>query len=238
VSAGRERSPLHRPHRRTKSSAARPLRLVTAADATARNESEATPAGGSPALAVWRLARSSSRLLPSELARRLIAHYSEPGDLVLGAADALRQAERLGRRVLPTNARAITASAGRVIALRPDERAALAIAALNAPASERRAAELAAQLGARLNPGAFLVLAPVDARGRLGAIVHACQQHGLQYWQHVVVLHPGGLEPERVAAEGVGCRSLRCHRDLLIFRRPAATDALASEAAAVAKVAA
>jgi hypothetical protein len=81
------------------------------------------------------------------------------------------------------------------------------------------------------------VLAPVDARGRLGAIVHVCQQQGLQYWQHLVVLHPGELESEPIAAEGTGCRSLRWHRDLLVFRRPAAADALASEAA-VAEVAA
>jgi hypothetical protein len=126
--------------------------------------------------------------------------------------------------------------AGREIALRPDERAQLAIAALSARAGERRAGELAAQLSARLNPGAFLVLAPVDARGRLGAIVQACQEQGLQYWQHVVALHSDELEP--AAAEGTGCRSLRRHRDLLVFRCPAAADALASEAAAVAEVAA
>src|SRR5439155_15551162 len=132
----------HRPHRRTKSSTARPLQLVTAADAAARHESEATPAGGRPALAVWRLERSSNRPLPRELTRQLIAHYSEPGDLVLGAADALRQAKRLGRRALPTNAHASAARAGRpgrVIALRPDERAQLAIAALSARAGERPA---------------------------------------------------------------------------------------------------
>jgi hypothetical protein len=217
---------------------ARPLQLATATDAAATNESEATPAGGRPALAVWRLKRSSNRPLPSELVRQLIAHYSQPGDLVLAAADALRQAERLGRRALSTNPHASAARAGRVIALRPDERAALAIAALNAGASERRAGDLAAQLSARLNPGAFLVLAAVDARGRLGAIVQACQQQGLQYWQHVVALHPGELEPQPVAVEGTGCRSLRRHRDLLIFRRPAAANALASGAAAVAEVAA
>jgi hypothetical protein len=217
-----------------------PLQLVTATDAAERNESEAAPAGGRPALAVWRLERSSNRPLPSELVRQLIAHYSEPGDLVLAAADVLAQAARLGRRAISANPHASGARGGRVIALRPDERAELAIAALSARAraSERRAADRAAQLGARLNPGAFLVLAPADARGRLGAIVHVCQQQGLQYWQHVVALHPGELEPKPVVVEGAGCRSLRCHRDLLIFRRPAATDALASEAAAAAEVAA
>jgi hypothetical protein len=227
---------LHRKHRRTKSSVARRLQLVTATDAATGSESEVTPAGGRPALAVWRLERSSNRSLPSELVRLLIAHYSEPGDLVLAAADALRQAERLGRRALSTNPHASAIRAGRVIALRPDERVALAIAVLNARASERRAAELAAQLSARLNPGAFLVLAPVDARGSLGAIVHACQQQGLQYWQHVVALQPGEFEPQPV--EGTGCRSLRRHHDLLICRRPAAANALASEAAAVVEVAA
>jgi hypothetical protein len=217
---------------------ARRLQLVTATDAAAVNESEATPAGGRPALAVWRLKRSSNRPLPSELARELIAHYSEPGDLVLAAADALRQAEGLGRRALSTNPHAPAVRAGCVTALRPDELAALAIAALNAHTSERRAADLAAQLSARLNPGAFLVFVPVDARGRLGAIVQACQQQGLQYWQHIVALQPGELEPQPVAVEETGCRSHRCHHDLLIFRRPAAADALASEAAAVAEVAA
>jgi hypothetical protein len=229
---------LQRPLRRTKSSTARPLQLVTDTDATATNESEATPASGRPALAVWRLERSSNRPLPSELVRQLIAHYSEPGDLILAAADALPQTRRLRRRALSTNPHASRVRAGRVIALRPDERAVLAIAALNARANERSAAKLAAQLSARLNPGAFLVLAPVDAHGRLGAIVHACQQQGLQYWQHVVALQPGELEPQPVAVEGTGSRSLRRHHDLLVFRRPAGADALASEAAAVAEVAA
>lgn len=246
MSAAEKGASLHHPHRRTETTSAPQLRLITGTDSPVRSETESTRARVKPALAVWRLERSrSTRPLPSELARQLIEHYTEPGDLVLasqGASDALRQARRLGRRALPLNtcrrnARGPSESAD-VIALRPDEPAELAIVVVTPRVSERRAADLAAQLSERLKPGAFLVLAPDDVGGRLGAIVRACQQQGLQYWQHVVALHPDELEPKPVAAEGTGRRSLRCHRDLLIFRRPAATDALASKAAAVAEVAA
>jgi len=66
---------------------------------------------------------------------------------------------------------------------------------VNARVRERSAAGLAAQLRDRLKPGGFLVLAPDDARGPIGAIVRGCQQQGLQYWQHVVAIDPG--EPEQ-----------------------------------------
>jgi len=229
---------LHHATRRANTSSDRHLRLVTDTDAHASADSEPRQTRAKPALAVWRLERASKRALPSNLARQLIAHYTDRGDLVLaprrGGSEALRQARRLGRRALPLEAsnRHAGDAAADAIALRPNERADLAIAALNVNASERHATQLAAQLLARLKPGAYLVLAPEDARDRLGAIVHACQQNGLQYWQHVVALDPAaynGQPSGRDAAEGR--RSIRCHRDLLVFRRPAQADAVASEAA-------
>ena len=77
------------------------------------------------------------------------------------------------------------------------------------------------------------MLALDGAHGPLGAIVRACQQQGLQYWQHIVAVDPRqpGRERSGGGATGDAARSLRCHRDLLVFRRPAQADAVASEAA-------
>jgi hypothetical protein len=248
VSAAEKGASLHHATRRTNSSSDRHLRLVTDTDAHASVDSEPRQTHAKPALAVWRLEHTSKRALPSELALQLIAHYTDRGDLVLASwrsgNETLRQARRLGRRALALDASNRHAGeaathAEDVVALRPNERADLAIAALNVNAGERHATELAAQLLARLKPGAYLVLAPEDARGSLGAIVHACQQNGLQYWQHVVAVDPAaynGQPSGREAAEGR--RSIRCHRDLLVFRRPAQVNAPAGEAAAAAKDAA
>lgn len=227
----------------------RHVRLVTDTDPQTRADTEPKQTRVKPALAVWRLENTSTPALPAELARQLIAHYTDRGDLVLaprpGGSDALREARRLGRRALAldaSNKRAGEAAvhAGDLVALRPNERAALAIAALDASASERRASEFAASLFARLKPGAFLVFALEDARAFLGAIVHDCQLSGLQYWQHVVALDPTACNeepPDRDAATEAR-RSIRCHRDLLVFRRPAQVDALPYEAVAAAEVAA
>jgi hypothetical protein len=235
---------MHHATRRANTSSDRHLRRVTDTDPHARADNGPRQTRVTLALAVWRLEHPSKRVLASYVARQLIAHYTDHGDLVLASRrsgnEALREATRLGRRAIPfevSNRNAGDAEA--VIALRPDEGADLAIASLNVNASERRATELAAQLLARLKPGAFLVIAFEDARDGLGAIVHACQQNGLQYWQHVVALDQAAYNGEpssRDAAEGR--RSIRCHRDLLVFRRPIHADALAGEAAAAAKVAA
>ncbi|MBA3736779.1 MAG: hypothetical protein H0W90_16575, partial [Actinobacteria bacterium] len=143
----------------------------------------------------------------------------------------------------PSNGEAgeAAANAGAVIALRPNERAALAIAALGAGASERPGSELTAQLLARLEAGAFLVLGLADARDGFGAIVRACQRQGLQYWQHVVALGPAAFTSEPPDGDDGARerrRSIRCHRDLLVFRQPAHAAALAGVKAAVAEVAA
>ncbi len=226
------------------------VRLVTDTGARARTESEPGQTRVKPALAVWRLESTGKRAFASELARQLIAHYTDRGDLVLvprrGGSEALREASRLGRRALAldlSNGQAgeAAANAGGVIALRPDERAALAIAALGARASERRASELTAQLLARLRAGAFLVLVLADARDGLGATVRACQRQGLQYWQHVVALAPAAFTSEPPDGDDHARerrRSIRCHRDLLVFRQPPHADALAGVAAAIAEVAA
>jgi hypothetical protein len=248
VSGAEKGASLQHATRRANTSSDRHLRLVSDSDAHASVDSEPRQTRAKPALAVWRLERTSTRALPSNLARQLIAHYTDRGDLVLAArrsgTETLRQARRLGRRAVPfeaSNRPAGDAAADgeAVIALRPNEGADFAIAALNVNASERHATELAAQLLPRLKPGAFLVLALEDARDCLGAIVHAGQQNGLQYWQHVVALDPTAYNGEpsgRDAAEGR--RSIRCHRDLLVFRRPIHADALAGEAAVTAQVAA
>jgi hypothetical protein len=233
MSAAEKGASLHQHHAQTTPTQA--LRLV-ADDARAAGTTAAQPARARPALAVWPLACRGKRPLPRELARQLIAHYSEPGDLVLAAAsagEALRAAQQLGRRSLPLKTRARTsAAADGVTRLRANERADLAIAALGAAASARAAAGAAARLTERLKPGAFLLLALDGAHGPLGAIVRACQQQGLQYWQHIVALDPRQLVSERGGgATRDAARSLRCHHDLLVFRRPAQADALASEAA-------
>jgi hypothetical protein len=178
--------------------------------------------------------RSSAGPLPGELVRRLIAHYSDPGDLVVvatGASDALHQARRLGRRALtlpvcdhePRDARS------NLIELRPNERADLAIGLLR-----KRSVPDLPQLCDRLKPGAFIVLVRGDEHHGLGGVVHACQQQGLQYWQHVVALDPAEREREAEPRELNERRARRCHRDLLVFRRD--TDAVerAGAAAAVA----
>jgi hypothetical protein len=248
VSAAEKGAPLQHPVRRKATTTTRNLRLISETDTPSRSETEGTRPRTKPALAVYRLECSSNKPLPGELARQLIAHYTDRGDLVLAtqrASNALPQARRLDRRARPLSARRRCACetgvrGEAVIALRPNERADLAIGALNANASERRASHVAAQLSARLKPGAFLVLVFDDARDHLGAIVHACQQQGLRYWQHVVALDAAAIDCEPSDEDVLATerrRSIRCHRDLLVFRRPAHTNALAGEAAGVAEVA-
>jgi len=228
---------LHQHHAQTEPT--RALRLVADGDLRAAAKT-AQGVRARPALAVWPLACRGRRPLPRELARQLIAHYSEPGELVVAAPsahEALRGARQLGRRSLPLIPRGQRSSAtAAVTALRANERADLAIAALGTPASTRAAAAIAARLRERLKPGGFLVLALEGTHGPLGAIVRACQQQGLQYWQHIVA-----IDRRQLACEGTGggaggdaVRSIRCHRDLLVFRRPAQADAVASEAAGAA----
>jgi hypothetical protein len=222
------------PQHHAQTTPTRELRLVAEDHAGTAGTTAAGRARARPALAVWPLACRGKQPLPRELARQLLAHYSEPGDLVLAApsaGEALRAAQQLGRRILPlkTRARRSAASTG-VTPLRASEHADLAIAVLGAAATARRAANAAARLTERLKPGAFLALALDGAHGPLGAVVRACQQQGLQYWQHIVALDPRQLAPERGGA-GEAARSLRRHRDLLVFRRPAQAEAVAGEAA-------
>jgi hypothetical protein len=203
------------------------------------------------ALAVWRLKRATGRVrLPGELAQRAITHYSDRGDLVLapGRSTALKQAATRGRRALPLEPRAraaraaapreTTRAAQTVVALCANDHADLILQSIPADARQPQAARLAAKLLPLLKPGGFLALALTDPRDRarrnLGAIVHACQQSGLRYWQHVIVLDPAigdgsaakrSDETPRRSRGPAACRAVRCHRDLLIFRRAAAADA-------------
>lgn len=199
-------------------------------------------------LAVWHLDRTRrTESLPRELARAAIAHYTDPGDLVLvpklRRGELLQTGAALGRRALPLPPNA--AKAENVIPLRPNASAALVLAPLGARTSERRLAQVPSKLLPLLRPGGFLALARgtrgTDA-GALGHVVRTCQQSGLQYWQHVIA-----LTPERAASDASGAhaevactsrgltedRAVRCHYDLLVFRRPA--DAIADTTVAAAE---
>jgi hypothetical protein len=222
-------------HSHERKEASPPLQLVSDTEKGASHRTPPQEVSAKPALAVWRLDRSSAAPLPGELVRRLIAHYSDPGDLVVvatGASEALRQARRLGRRALtlpvcdhgpPRDARS------NLIELRSNERADLAIGLLR-----KRSVPDLRQLCDRLKPGAFIVLVRGDESHGLGAVVHACQQQGLQYWQHVVALDPAEREREAEPRELSERRARRCHRDLLVFRRDTGAVERASAAAAVA----
>jgi hypothetical protein len=200
-------------------------------------------------LAVWRLERTHWRdLLPLELVCAAIAHYTDPGELVLvpelRGGELLRAAAALRRRALPLVSTA--AKAEGVTPLRHQAGAALVLAPLGTRPTARRLEQVTARLLPLLRPGGFLALgrgARSDG-GALGDVVRACQQCGLQYWQHVVALPPDlsadaasgtRAQPSRARQRGNADRSaIRCHHDLLVFRRP--TDAI--EQATTAAVAA
>ena len=231
------------------------LRLARPAETEAKRQ----PQTVEPALAVWRLARSTrTNPLPRELACQAISHYTDPGDLVLApdrrGGELLEQAARLGRRALPLEAALAqsrtapgTRVAQTVVALRADQGAELVLAPIRTGPCERRLAALLPLL----RPGGFLVVtrsarADANRSGGLGSIVRAAQQSGLQYWQHIVALTPGAAghepptrshPPQMRAPEQDGGRAIRCHHDLLVFRRPAPAEAGVA-AAAVAGVAA
>ena len=185
-------------------------------------------------LAVWRLERTRrTSPVPRELAGAAIAHYSDPGELVLvpklGGGELLHAAAALGRRALPLAPSA--ANAENVIPLRRNRGgAALVLAPLGVRPSARRLQRVAAALVPLLKPGGFLALArgtgATDSSG-LGEIVRTCQGQGLQYWQHVVALTPEVTSDAPAQAAGARKRStddrraVRCHHDLLVFRRSA-----------------
>jgi len=223
---------MHNRPRTTES--ARQLRHV---DAHAGPERHALSMPREQALAVWRLERASrTNALPCELARAAILHYTDPGDLVLApklrGGALLQTAAALGRRALPL---APTAGAGEtegVLRLRAGAGAALVLAPIGARASDRQLARVAARLLPRLAPGGFLALArgTRDTRSdRLGAVVRACQENGLHYWQHVIALTPGLMDGDESAARSNAARmstararrAVRRHHDLLVFRRSA-----------------
>jgi hypothetical protein len=80
---------------------------------------------------------------------------------------------------------------------------------------------------ALLRPGGFLLFAAPTAHpdaedtDPVSELVRIGQSHGLQYWQHVIVLHApienGQLHPIATTSRN------RCHGDLLAFRKPQAT---------------
>jgi hypothetical protein len=190
-------------------------------------------------LAVWRLERTHRRdPLPRELVRAAIAHYSDPGELVLvpklRGGELLQAAAALGRRALPLTPG--TAKAEGVTPLQRQPGAALVLAPLGARPTARRLEQVTARLLPLLSPGGFLALAQGahSDGGALSDVVRASQRHGLQYWQHVVALAPNlsadaatgtRVQPSRPRQRGNDDRrTVRCHHDLLVFRRP--TDAI------------
>jgi hypothetical protein len=103
----------------------------------------------------------------------------------------------------------------------------------------RRIEQVAARLLPLLRDGGFLALAhPERARASdgHGEAVRACQRQGLQYWQHVVALTSDASAAIDARTESVHTkkagdgRTVRCHRDLLVFRGPA--DAVVAQTAA------
>ena len=210
-----------------------------------RQHDHARRAQAPQALAVWRLEHArATDPLPHELARAAIAHYTVPGDLVLvpslRGGELLQTAAALGRRALPLTPQAQSAKqADRAVPLRHDADAALVLAPLGARPTVRRIEQVAARLLPLLRDGGFLALAhPERARPSdgLGEIVRACQRQGLQYWQHVVALTPAAYAATDARRQSVHTnksgdgRTVRCHRDLLVFRRPA--DAAVAHTAA------
>lgn len=238
---------------RTRDSA-RQLRRRVAAQAGPHLHAASVPR--EQTLAVWRLEHTSrANPLPRQLARATIVHYTERGDLVLApnlrGGELLQAAAALGRRALPLAPSAAIAEVESVVPLRSSGRAALVLAPLGARASERRLAQVAARLLPLLRPGGFLAL----ARGRrdersdaLGHVVRACQESGLQYWQHVVALALNVAAGEASGARAQPARkcgrptedrrAVRCHHDLLVFRRPADANVVQTTVAAVEPVAA
>jgi hypothetical protein len=197
-------------------------------------------------LAVWRLEHARrSDPLPCELARAAIAHYTDPGELVivpkLRRGELLQLTSELGRRALPL---APAAKADGVIPLRPDAGATLVLAPLGARPSARRLERVAARLLPLLKPGGFLALARGTAAdsSALGDVVRACQERGFHYWQHVVALTPAvridaesaaRVQPPTTRRRPGG----RSHHDLLVFRRPADAIEQATTAAVAAHAA-
>jgi len=124
------------------------------------------------------------------------------------------------------------------------------LAPLGARASARRLQRVAAALLPLLKPGGFLALArgtaATDSSG-LGEIVRTAAGQGLQYWQHVIALTPevtpGAASGARAQAASARQRStddrraVRCHHDLLVFRRPAEAHEHTTTAAAAATAA-
>ena len=100
-------------------------------------------------------------------------------------------------------------------------------------ASARTISTLARSVCGLLAAGAFFVLALDGAHGPLGPIVRACGQQRLQYWQHVIAIDPRLLSSDHDGDDAwrAAARSLRCHRDLLVFRQPAEANERADEAA-------
>jgi hypothetical protein len=84
-----------------------------------------------------------------------------------------------------------------------------------------------------LAAGGFLAVdvAPAAATpAPLGATVRTLHQHGLQYWQHIVVADPHQIEANsRSRRQGPAVALVRVHRDVLVLRQPAC--ATAAEAA-------
>ena len=221
-------------------------RPVAPVDERTASPSDTGPEPSSTMLAVWLSPAGSDEELHG-VSRRLIGHYSDPGDLILTeeseVAKVARQLNRRADRLRPSTVR----RAGAAVTPLPLQRGPVLVLAALTATDKEQAARIAEVAAARLAPAGFVALSLIAA-GRtarapyLGRIVEACRGAGLRYWQHIIVIDRVASIPPaaRAAAPRRGTapiRSRRVHSDLLVFRR-ASDTAEAARAAAVEAVAA
>jgi hypothetical protein len=179
-----------------------------------------------PPLALWLHPHAADERLPRATIRKLIEHYTSPGDLILtDTREQAVEARRLNRRARPID----TAPAGGNVSELPLPPARLAIV---------EDAASAAPSASLLTAHGFLALAVAPAtRLQLGTLVLALQQEGLQYWQHIVIAVAPHTEARTTATRPRTMVELeRVHRDVLVFRQPAAAAAIAAAGSVWAEV--
>jgi hypothetical protein len=197
---------------------------------TTRTRLRALPAAlaapAAPQLAVWLDPEQSRHRLSDRLTRRLIEHYTDPGDLILADRDAEPIALRLHRRahpLVPVNPEDAPVN---VVTFPCRDLARFALLQVTG-----RDLEPAIQaLIARLASGAFVALAPRSDARTLGRLVETCEANGLRYWQHIVVFDPAATGAADAAPVD---QTEPTRRDVLVLRQEAqASQVGAIEAAA------
>jgi hypothetical protein len=177
-----------------------------------------------PQLAVWLDPEPSHHRLSDQLTRRLIEHYTDPGDLILTDRDAEPIALRLRRRAQPLVPVNPEDAPMNVVTFPCRDLATFALLQVTG-----RDLEPAIQaLMPRLASGAFLALVPrADAR-TLGRLVEACEANGLRYWQHIVVFDPAATGTADAAPVD---QTAHTRRDVLVLRQEASQAGVIEAAA-------